>query len=98
MSSRTGTSKLLHHKGTSTRAGPLLAPAGGGRHRRGLEEARAGRGRHVHHDRGQNVRRRQTSSAVHQCVEVQLVHDVGWCLNRNVETAEAVGTVADEKA
>ena len=91
MSSRTGTSKLLHHKGTPTRAGPLLAPAGGRRHCGGLEEARgAGRGRHVHHDRGQNVRWRQTRSSVHQGVEVELVHDVGRGLDWNVETAEAV--------
>jgi len=97
MSSSTRTSKLLHY-GTPTRARPLLAPARGGRHCGGLEEARTGGGRHVHHDWGQNVRRCQTRAAVHQCVEVQLVHDVGRCLNRNVETAEAVGTVADEKA
>jgi len=91
MSSRTGTSKLLHHKGTPTRAGPLLAPAGGGRHCGGLEEARrAGGGRHVHHDRGQNVRRGQARPTVHQGVEVELVHDVGRSLDGNVEAAEAV--------
>ena len=89
MSSGTGASELLHHR-SPTRARPLLAPAGGRRHRRGLEEARAGRGRHVHHDRGQNVRRRQARSTVHQGVEVELVHDVGRGLNRNVETAETV--------
>ena len=89
MSSGTGASELLHDR-SPTRARPLLAPAGGRRHRRGLEEARAGRGRHVHHDRGQNVRRRQARSTVHQGVEVELVHDVGRGLDRNVETAEAV--------
>jgi len=89
MSSGTGASKLLHHR-SPTRARPLLAPAGGRRHRRGLEEARAGRGRHVHHDRGQNVRWRQARSTVHQGVEVELVHDIGRGLDRNVETAETV--------
>jgi len=89
MSSRTGTSKLLHY-GTPTRARSLLSPARGGRHCGSLEEARGGRGRHVHHDRGQNVRRRQTCSSVHQGVEVKLVHDVGRGLDRDVETAEAV--------
>jgi len=89
MSSRTGTSKLLHYR-TPTRACSLLAPARGGRHCGGLEEARAGWGRHVHHDRGQNVRRRQTCSPVHQGVEVKLVHDVGRGLDGDVETAEAV--------
>ena len=89
MSSSTGTSKFLHY-GSATRARPLLAPARWRRHCGSLEEARAGRGRHVHHDRGQNVRRRQTRSAVHQCVEVELVHDVSRCLDRNVETAQAV--------
>ena len=88
MSSRTGTPKLLHYCTTRTR--PLLAPAGGGRHRRGLEEARAGRGRHVHHDRCQNVRWRQTRSTVHEGIEVELIHDVGRGLDRNVETAQAV--------
>jgi len=90
MSSRTGTPKLLHYR-SPTRARPLLAPAGGRRHRGGLEEARgAGRGCHVHHDRGQNVGWRQTRSTVHQGIEVELVHHVGGGLDWNVETAEAV--------